>query len=138
MLYESWNFPLIPMASVRQIISWKAILFFIALWLLSQCSRILVRITKTTPLKGPKSKSWIFGNSRFLSAHKDAALVYEEWAEQYGLVYRTHTALGGTKIVLCDPKAIQHFYSKETYGYLRNTTARIQINNMVSSFVSTG
>jgi hypothetical protein len=134
MLYESWNLPLITMASVRQII--QTILLFIVLWLLSKISRILLRVSKTTPLKGPKNKSWIFGNSHFqLSAHEDAALMYEEWAEQYGVVYRTATALGGTKIILCDPKAIQHFYSKETYGYFRKPAVRIQINNMVSSFV---
>jgi hypothetical protein len=73
----------------------------------------------------------VFGNSCFLSTQKDAALVYEEWEEQYGAVYCVLMTFGGTKVILGDPKAIQHFYSKETYGYIQNPMSRIFITNIV-------
>jgi len=44
--------------------------------------------------------------------------IYEQWANEYGLVFGVPTTLGGNKIVLlCDPKAIAHFYAKETWTY---------------------
>jgi hypothetical protein len=119
------------MTSVRRITALDFALLLIGIWLLSRGVRILRRRAKTTPLKGPASKSLVFGNSRFLSTQKDAALVYEEWAEQYGAVYRVPTGFGGTKMILCDPKAIQHFYSKETYGYNQNSMSRILIVHLV-------
>ena len=61
----------------------------------------------------------------------DASPVYEEWAEQYGVVFSTPIALGKTRVILCDPKAIQHLYSKETYGYIQSPMTKIFINNMV-------
>lgn len=121
------------MTPVRRITALDFVLLVIGIWLLSRGVRILRRRAKTTPLKGPASKSLVFGNSRFLSTQKDsdAALVYEEWAEQYGAVYRVPTTFGGTKVILCDPKAIQHFYSKDTYGYVQNPMARIFLGNIV-------
>ena len=61
----------------------------------------------------------------------DPSPVYEEWAEQYGAVFSTPIALGRTKVMLCDPKAIQHLYSKETYGYVQTSMSKTIISNMV-------
>jgi hypothetical protein len=113
------------------------LLLLVGLWLLSKGVRILRRGTKTTPLKGPASKSSVFGVSRFLGKHKDTSLVYEEWAEQYGAVFRTPIGLGRTKVILCDPKALQHFYSKETYTYVHNAGNKIVLDNLVRVFVRT-
>ncbi|KIM75166.1 hypothetical protein PILCRDRAFT_79346 [Piloderma croceum F 1598] len=101
------------------------------LYLLSISVCILWHHTKGTRLRGPSSKSLIFSNSHFLRQQKDITLVYEEWAEQYGGVFCTPIALGMTQVILCDPKAIQHFYSKETYGYIQNAISRFLINNMI-------
>jgi hypothetical protein len=110
-----------------------AILLLVGLWLLAKGIRTLRRRAKSTPLKGPPSKSLIFGNSYFLRRQKDhdASPVYEEWAEQYGVVFSTPTVLGKTKVILCDPKAIQHLYSKETYGYVQSPMSKNVISNMV-------
>ena len=118
------------MAPIQQT-SFEVIILLAGLWLLSKGVRILRRRSKTTRLKGPASRSWIFGVARFLRESGDEALVYEEWAEQYGVVFRMPMALGSSRVVLCDPKAIQHFYSKETYGYVQNATTRIFISDMV-------
>lgn len=119
------------MAPVRKITSLDVFILFVGLWLASKGVRILRRRSKTTRLKGPASRSWIFGVARFLRESGDEALVYEEWAEQYGVVFRMPMALGSSRVVLCDPKAIQHFYSKETYGYVQNATTRIFISDML-------
>jgi len=111
--------------------SLHGLLLLVGLWVLSTAIRILRRRAKTTQLKGPASKSLIFGVSRFVREHDDPGLKYEEWAEQYGAVFRMPMAFGATKILLCDPKAIQHFYSRETYGYNRNAMARIFLDDMV-------
>lgn len=110
----------------------NGILLLVGLWLLSKGVRILRRRAKSTPLKGPPSKSLIFGNSHFLMGQKDhdPSPVYEEWAEKYGAVFSTPITLGRTKVMLCDPKAIQHLYSKETYGYVKSPMNKILINNM--------
>src|ERR1700723_2507302 len=100
------------MAPVRHITILNAILLLVVVWLMSKGVRILRHRRKATQLKGPPSKSLIFGNSRFLSGQKDVAHLYEEWAEQYGDVFCIPTTLGGTTMIACDPKAIQHLYSK--------------------------
>ena len=66
-----------------------------------------LRRHKTTRLKGPASKSLIFGIS---SKQKDTSVVYEEWAEQHGSVLGTLIAMGASKVVLWDP----------TVGYIHN------------------
>jgi len=125
------------MAPIRQITSLDVVFLLFGLWLLLKSVRILRTRAKSTLLKGPGSKSWIFGNSHFLAEQKNVALVYEEWAEQYGAVFRTPIALGRTRVVLCDPKAIQHFYSKGTYGYIRNSMSKLLIKNLVRVLVWT-
>ena len=104
--------------------SFEVIILLAGLWLLSKGVRILRRSDKTTRLKGPESTSLVFGNSRFLSSQQDVAPVLEEWAERYGAVFRIPEVLGRTTIILCDPKAIQHFYSKETYGYVHDALGK--------------
>ena len=119
---------------MRQITALDVTVLFVGAWWLTRVARTLRRRTKTTPLKGPASKSFIFGNSHFLSVQEDPALAYEEWAEQYGAVYRTPMALGGTHVVLCDPQGIQHLFSKEPYGYIHSPSDKILIETMVSLY----
>jgi hypothetical protein len=107
------------------------VLLLAGFWLLAKGIRILRRRAKTTQLRGPPSRSLIFGNSRFLGSQTDVAHIYEEWAEQYGAVFCVPTVLGGTTVMICDPKAIQHCYSRETYGYVQNPMGRAMINDMV-------
>uniref|UniRef100_A0A0W0G6N4 Cytochrome p450 n=1 Tax=Moniliophthora roreri TaxID=221103 RepID=A0A0W0G6N4_MONRR len=73
----------------------------------------------TTPLIGPPSKSLIFGLSKHLnSLDVDPGETIEQWAKEYGSVYKVPTVLGGAKIVVCDPRAVRDFYSKETWTYV--------------------
>lgn len=102
-------------------------------WLLSKVTQRLRRRAHnhTTPLVGPPNPSHIFGVGRILSGGQNPALTYEQWAEKYGPVYRVPASFGYTRIVLCDPKAVQHFYSRETFGYQQIELSRRLTENIV-------
>jgi hypothetical protein len=120
------------MAPIHQITS-LVVLLLSGLLLLSKGVRFLRRRAKPTDLKGPASKNFILGVSRFLREQKDAdaSLVLEEWAEQYGAVFRMPIAMGRTQVVLFDPKAIQHVYSRQEVGYIQPPATSIFIKDMV-------
>ncbi|KIM79200.1 hypothetical protein PILCRDRAFT_10611 [Piloderma croceum F 1598] len=120
------------MAPIQQTF-FEVIILLAGLWLLSKGVRILRRPAKTTRLKGPESKSLVFGNSRFLSSQQDVAPVLEEWAERYEAMFRIPEVLGRTTIILCDPKAIQHFYSKETYVYVHDALGKALTADILAS-----
>ncbi|KAK1220157.1 hypothetical protein PQX77_017096 [Marasmius sp. AFHP31] len=77
-----------------------------------------------TPLDGPSSKNKIFGLTKELQTSEDVGKLYEDWATEYGSVYKVPTSLGTEKIMLLDPKAISHFYSKETFVYVGTPLAK--------------
>jgi hypothetical protein len=116
---------------VRHLTVLESVAIVVGLWVLSKVAKILRRRAKTTQLKGPPRMSWMFGVSRFLSEHKDSSLVQEQWAEQYGNVFRVPIAMGQTVVALCDPKAIQHFYSKESFTYVDSPAMKIVIERIV-------
>ncbi|KAI6154180.1 cytochrome P450 [Pisolithus tinctorius] len=73
---------------------------------------------KATRLRGPPRTSLIFGLAKDLFHAEDAGAMYEAWANEYGVAYEVPIMLGGSKIMLCDPRAIAHFYIKETRTYV--------------------
>ncbi|KAJ7124519.1 cytochrome P450 [Mycena epipterygia] len=75
--------------------------------------------SKATILKGPASKSFLFGLSAYLMHVPDTGVVYDEWARIYGAGFQVPTAFWGTNFVICDPKAIAHVLSHETTVYLK-------------------
>ncbi|KZT67557.1 cytochrome P450 [Daedalea quercina L-15889] len=87
----------------------------------------------STPLSGPPSPSLLWGVSRLIQGNdaQDPGSLFEEWSEQYGSVFRIPAAFGTSKIVVCDPKAIQHFYSREAVGYVHTTMFRTGIESLV-------
>ncbi|KIO07172.1 hypothetical protein M404DRAFT_998564 [Pisolithus tinctorius Marx 270] len=90
----------------------------VILWALRISFRIARNKLKTTRLRGPPRKNLIFGWAKDLLYTEDAASMYEVWASEYGVVYEVPTTLGGSKIMLCDPRALAHFYSKESWTYI--------------------
>ena len=106
------------------------VICLVLLWsLLWQVSRFLR--PRTTKLSGPSSESWIFGQSKALFEADDTALLYEDWAQKYGPVYRIPLSLGSSRIVLCDPRAVAHFYARESTGFRMKTANRILIERLV-------
>ncbi|KAG1849934.1 cytochrome P450, partial [Suillus subalutaceus] len=62
---------------------------------------------------------FIYGVSHDLASSHDSSEMYERWATEYGVAYMIPSVLGQTTIVLCDPRAIAHFYARETWSYVR-------------------
>ncbi|KIJ59409.1 hypothetical protein HYDPIDRAFT_140642 [Hydnomerulius pinastri MD-312] len=89
-----------------------------ALYALVKAIHIARRRLKTTSLRGPASPSFVFGVGKKLVPATEAAVQYEAWAEEYGAVYEIPSTLGQRRIVLCDPRAIAHFYARETWTYV--------------------
>ncbi|GLB45497.1 putative cytochrome p450 [Lyophyllum shimeji] len=75
------------------------------------------RRRRTTKLNGPTSKSYIFGVGEDLFKAPDMGVVYENWQKEYGPVFSIPVTLGSKVVVLCDPKAVAHHYSKDTFTY---------------------
>jgi hypothetical protein len=86
---------------------------------------------RTTPLKGPPSKDFLFGWMPYLMRVPDIGAVYEEWAHEYGSVFEVPTALGSRKVVLADPKALAHFSAKETYGYVYSPQDKRSLERLI-------
>ncbi|KAF8812724.1 cytochrome P450 [Phlegmacium glaucopus] len=84
----------------------------------------------TTPLKGPANPSFLFGYYRHINEVEDPGAVYDEWAVEYGPAFRVPGGFGSSRVVICDPKANAHFYSKETFGYIQTKLSRVFIENL--------
>jgi hypothetical protein len=131
-----WQLP-ITMAPTQQPALIDIFLLLVGLWLSLKAIRILLHDPIATRVKGPPSKSWIFGFSHFINT-KDPSVAYEQWAEQYGGVYCIPIAIyfsitsrlttGQTKMMICDPKAIQHIYSKTSFGYVHSRLQHKQMH----------
>ncbi|KAJ6579631.1 cytochrome P450 [Mycena vulgaris] len=101
------------------------------LWLATKIvRRVLNRNAHGTKLNGPPRDSWFFGASRRIAQSTDDGLLYQEWAAKYGPVYQVPIAFGGRRTILCDPKAVNHFYSMERSIYVRSKLARAIIANL--------
>ncbi|KAG1729808.1 hypothetical protein EDB19DRAFT_1742502, partial [Suillus lakei] len=50
---------------------------------------------------------------------------------EYGIVYMIQSVLGQTRIVLCDPRAIAHFYARETWTYVQTPLSLALIESSV-------
>ena len=140
-----WQLP-ITMAFTRHLALIDIVLLLVGLWLLLKAIRILLRNPIATRLRGPPSESWIFGFSHFINT-KDPSIAYEQWAEQYGGVYcipvaiylsiTSRFATGQTKMMICDPKAIQHIYSKTSFRYVLSRSRKRELNSVVHTFIQT-
>ncbi|KAF8838205.1 cytochrome P450 [Paxillus ammoniavirescens] len=105
--------------SARRLRAVDAALALTALWAILTAVRAARRRLKTTQLRGPPNPSLLYGVGKDVAEATDSgALMYEAWAEEYGVVYQVPSTLGQTKIVLTDPRAIAHFYARETWTYV--------------------
>ncbi|EPS95223.1 hypothetical protein FOMPIDRAFT_1019585 [Fomitopsis schrenkii] len=85
----------------------------------------------TGSLRGPPSPSWLFGATKILAKSSEAGPLYEQWAEEYGSAFNVPCEFGRSCLVLCDPKAIQHFYIRETRAYVHTSLTRTFTERLV-------
>ena len=106
----------------------------IAIWALLRWFGSYRQQLHTTKLRGPQSESFVYGVGKRVLDADDSGAVYEAWAQEYGPVYAVPSTLGNKRIVLCDPKAIAHFYSKETWTYTHTPASKQVLATTVRSF----
>ena len=86
---------------------------------------------ESLPLDGPPRKNKIFGYQQELMDAANPGRLHEEWAAEYGPVYKVPTMFGSERMVILDPKAVTQFYSKETTVYVRSKFERSGIEAFV-------
>ncbi|KAJ7683554.1 cytochrome P450 [Mycena rosella] len=119
------------MTPVHQLGFTNILLFGAGLWLATNIvRRIFNRNAQGTKLNGPPPDSWFFGVSRKITQSTDAGLLFQEWAAKYGPVFQVPIAFRGRRTILCDPKAVNHFYSMERSVYAKSGLARAVISNL--------
>lgn len=107
-------------AAIRQLGAYDfAVITFILISSFKLVRYLLRRPTsRVVALKGPPNTNILFGRSAEIIKSFDRSAIYEQWANEYGAVYTIPTALGGTRLIVCDPKAAAHIYTKDTYAYV--------------------
>ena len=107
----------------------------VAIWALHASVLAARRKFKTTSLRGPPRTNLVYGVAKDLVESIDAGSIFEQWAEEYGPVYEVPTTLWGNRIVLCDPKAIAHYYARETWTYVLLPSTRRFMQRTVGHFM---
>ena len=100
-------------------------------WLLFKIIQSVRTRVKTTKLNGPPPTSRIFGVSREVFKGDPGALLYEQWAKEYGPVYQIPIQFGRRRTILTDARAVAHFYSKETFTYVQTSFGKRLIEGLV-------
>ncbi|KAG1855866.1 cytochrome P450 [Suillus tomentosus] len=118
-------------STVRSFGAFNVACSFAALWAFVKVIRVLRWRFRTTQLRGPPRTSFIYGVSNDLVSSKDSATMYEHWAQEYGVAYMIPSVLGQTRIVLSDPRAIAHFYARESWTYVQTPLSLTLIENLV-------
>ena len=112
-----------------------------AIWILQKAIRFLYaflrRRSHSTALYGPPRTSLLWGANRMILTSTDRISIFEEWLSKYGPAFSIPGPLGADVVVLCDPKAIAHFYGRETYGYHQTAFARMAIEHLVREILHT-
>ena len=92
----------------------------------------------TTRLVGPSSPSLIYGVAKDTMESDDPGSIYEEWVKEYGVAFEVPFALGQRMIMLFDPKALQHYFTRESWTYIALPVIRLTLQRTVNSpkFVS--
>ncbi|OAX36033.1 cytochrome P450 [Rhizopogon vinicolor AM-OR11-026] len=95
--------------------------------------RVVRRRMKTTRLRGSPRSSFLYGVLNSIISSTDSVAMYENLAKEYGVVYQIPAFLGETRIVLCDPKALAHYYARETWTYVQIPFGLALVENMIGS-----
>ncbi|KAG2064190.1 cytochrome P450 [Suillus decipiens] len=89
------------------------------------------RKQRTTPLRGPQSPGWVFGFAKTILDSTITNELYEDWAREYGPVYKVPCVFGQSRVMLWDPKAVSHFFVKDTWSYNQTQLNKIAVQTSV-------
>ena len=104
----------------------------IVLWPLYKLLPAIFWKSRTTQLRGPPDGNILLGCTRMLHDVDDPGSLFNDWAGRYGNVYQIKSFLNSKRLVLCDPKAIAHFYARDTVVYGNTPTVRFFLDIFVS------
>ncbi|KAJ7572020.1 cytochrome P450 [Mycena floridula] len=110
----------------------QVLLAFFALICVHTVRRLLNR-AHVTDIRGPPSPGFLYGYNPGLFGRDIPTHVYEKWAEKYGAVCSIPWTLGTRVIAIMDPKALVHFYSRDTHGYAQTGFTRNATRNFVGN-----
>ena len=86
---------------------------------------------RTTRLRGPVSKSFVFGVTKVFFNSTDLGEVYRGWEKDHGAVYEIPHTLGSKMLILGDPKGIAHVLAKDTTTYHQRQVIKVFLKAMV-------
>ena len=89
------------------------------------------RRPRTTRLRGPPRKSFLFGATKDLFNSPDLRRMYGNWEKTYGPVYEIPSSFGSTILVLQDPKAVTDLFSKDTTTYHQSRLSKSFFKNIL-------
>ncbi|KAG1762538.1 cytochrome P450 [Suillus occidentalis] len=86
---------------------------------------------RVTRIRGPQSPSWLFGFANTVNSAAIITDLYEHWAIEYGPVYKVPHVLGLSRVILWDPKAISHFFARDTWLYNQTPFNKAAVRTIV-------
>jgi hypothetical protein len=107
---------------------------YLVLIIVKRALRLRSSYLPPTRLPGPPRQSFIHGYRAEYIESEDGAVLYEKWIAQHGPVIQIPWTLSRTRIVLTDPKAVAHFYARETFTYVQPSLS----TNFLSSIFGKG
>ncbi|KAF8890398.1 cytochrome P450 [Infundibulicybe gibba] len=105
--------------------------------LILKVARSIYNRSRTTALRGPPSRNFLIGLRFLLLRADDPGALYEQWAIEYGSAFQIPDVLGSKHIILCDPKAIAHYFSRDTYTYQQRKDIRMFLEHFVGTGILT-
>jgi hypothetical protein len=94
---------------------------FLVFWLSRPSAR-------TTKLRGPPRRNLFLGFGMEVVTN---SYLHEEWEKQYGPAFQFPSTMGSMDLVLCDPKAIAHFFANDTLTYQVPPAGRLFFDTFV-------
>ncbi|KAG1803010.1 cytochrome P450 [Suillus variegatus] len=89
------------------------------------------RKQRTTHIRGPQSPGWVFGFAKTMLDSTATTELYERWAKEYGPVYKVPGVFGQFRVILWDPKAISHFFARDTWLYNQTPFNKIVVQTTI-------
>ncbi|KAF8164731.1 cytochrome P450 [Crassisporium funariophilum] len=108
-----------------------SLLLFLFIAFLAFKWRARLQSKKGTQLRGPPSKSLLFGMSSHIRLSQDAKALYQGWYDEYGSVYRYATPFGTEAVVVSDFKAAVKILAKDTFGYVKTPELRFIVEHLI-------
>ncbi|KZT22679.1 cytochrome P450 [Neolentinus lepideus HHB14362 ss-1] len=87
--------------------------------------------TKNTPLNGPPRRSLLWRIRNYMAHTTELQDLAELWIAEYGPVFQLPGLFCSQQVMLADPKALSHYYSKETTTYIKTTYFRLALEKIV-------